>query len=322
MRDRPADPGTRESLRILARAPARARAKRMNLQSRIIKVGKLAAHFLLAGPDPGHQEGVPLLLLHGGGETAQAWRWVMPSLAGRHSVLALDLPGSGRSDLVNGNYTAGFFGRFVRGFLDAVKIDHAVLVGHSLGGLASLQAALDCEDGDRGRVRALALVASAGLGRQVNPILKLLTLPVLGDWSAFWALTPPGQLQRLGLRAWGCFARPEAVPAGWYVDQFCQGLDPGLIWDQLAVSRALIDQQGQREIVLDRLSELSIPTLLLWGESDQILPVSQAEDAIRELRHGRLRILHGCGHMPQVERPALFVEALEQFVGALDDADG
>ncbi len=294
----------------------------MNLQGRIVKVGKLSAHYLHAGPDPSRQEGVPLVLLHGGGETARAWRWVMPSLAGRHSVVAPDLPGSGRSDLVHGCYAEGFYGRFLRDFLDALKIDHAVLVGHSLGGLASLQVALDAECRDRGRVRALALVASAGLGREVNPILKLLTLPGLGDWSTLWALTPPGQLQRLGLRAWGCFARPEAAPAGWYAYQFWQGLDPGLMWDQLAVSRALIDQQGQREIVLDRLSELNIPTLLVWGDSDQILPVSHGEEAVRRLRHGRLSIIPGCGHMPQVERPAQFVEALERFVGALDRSDG
>ena len=294
----------------------------MKVQSRIVKVGKLSAHYLLAGPEPDSRGGLPLVLLHGGGETARAWRWVMPSLGVRHSVMAPDLPGSGKSELVNGRYTTGFYGRFVREFLDALDINHAVVVGHSLGGLASLQAALDCEDGDCGRIRALALVASAGLGREVNPILKLLTLPILGDWSALWALTPPGQLQRLGLRAWGCFASPQAAPAGWYADQFVQGLNPGLIWDQLLVSRALIDQRGQREIVLDRLSELCMPILLVWGELDQILPVSQAKEAVRRLRHGRLSILPGCGHMPQVECPLLLVEALDQFLKDLDGADG
>ena len=290
----------------------------MKLQSRIVKVGKLSVHYLLAGPEPGHPQGVPLVFLHGGGEAAGVWRWVIPTLAGRHPILALDLPGSGKSELVNGSYTEGFYGKFVRDFLDAVEISQAVLVGHSLGGLASLQAALDPEDGNRRRVRGLVLVASAGLGREVNPILKLLTLPGLGDWAALLALTPAGQLQRVGLRAWGCFARPESVPAGWYTDQFWQGLDPGLMWDQLAVSRALLDQQGQREVVLDRLSELDIPTLLVWGDCDQIIPVSQAEEALRRLRHGRLSLIPACGHMPQVERPELFIKAIDHFLETLD----
>ena len=202
----------RKSRQILTRDPASVRARRMNLQSRIVKVGKLSAHYLLAGPNPGHQERVPLIFLHGGGETARAWRWVMPSLAGRHPVLALDLPGSGRSDLVNGSYTAGFYGRFVRGFLDALDISQAVLVGHSLGGLVAIQAALACEHGDRGRVQALALVASAGLGREVNPILKVLTLPVLGDWSAFLAHHAPRPAPAPGVAGLGllCPSRGRA----------------------------------------------------------------------------------------------------------------
>ena len=74
-----------------------------------------------------------------------------------------------------------------------------------------------------------------------------MTLPGLGEWSALWALTPPGQLPRVGWRAWGCFTNPARIPAEWYIDQFWLGLRPGLLGDQLAVSRCLIDLQGQRE---------------------------------------------------------------------------
>ena len=92
---------------------------------------------------------------------------------------------------------AGWYGSFVAGFLDAVQIERAVLIGHSLGGLAALQMALDdCDE----RVRGLTLIASAGLGRELNPALTLMTLPALGEWFAVCALTPPGQLQPLGWR--------------------------------------------------------------------------------------------------------------------------
>jgi pimeloyl-ACP methyl ester carboxylesterase len=285
----------------------------MNIQSRMVKVGDLWTRYLSAGPESGPGQGISLVLLHGGGESALAWRWVLPQLAERYRVLAPDLPGSGESDLLEARYSAGLFGRFVADFLDTLHVTRAVVVGHSLGGLAALQFALEAEE----RVRALALVASAGLGQEVNPIVKFLTLPGIGDWSTLWAITPLGQLQRLGWRAWGCFAHPAEVPAGWYADQFWMGLRPGLLWDQLTVSRSLIDGQGQREIVRDRLSDLRVPTLILWGNSDPIIPVAHARESVRRLRHGRLTIIPDCGHMPQVERPGLFLEALDQFMATL-----
>ena len=204
-------------------------------------------------------------------------------------------------------------------FLDAVQIERAVVIGHSLGGLAAVQMALD----DRGeRVRGLALVDSAGRGRELNPALTLMTLPGLGEWSVLWALTPPGQLQRLGWRASGCFAHPAQVPAEWYLDQFWMGMRPGLLGDQLAVSRSLFDHQGQSEIVLDRLSDLPVPTLIVWGDSDQIIPVAHAHEAARRVRRGQLAIIPDCGHMPHVERPGLFLEALEPFLAKLASASG
>ncbi len=291
----------------------------MEIKSQRIEVGGLEVHYLSGGPPAVHRPDSALVLLHGGGECARAWRWVMPRLAEQFSVLAPDLPGSGESDFVAGRYAAGWYGSFVADFLDAVKIPQAVVIGHSLGGLAAIEMALE----DRGeRVRGLALIDSAGLGRELNPALTVMTLPGFGEWCALWALTPVGQLQRLGWRACGCFARPAEIPLPWYCDQFWQGLRPGLLGDQLAVSRCLMNLQGQSEIVLDRLSELRVPALIVWGDSDQIIPVAHADEAARRLRHSRLALIPDCGHMPHVERPKLFLKALESFLGELAPGAG
>lgn len=284
-----------------------------------MQVNHLRTHYLSAGPPAGPGQDITLVLLHGGGESAWAWRWVMPRLAERFRVVAPDLPGSGKSDLVAGEYVAGWYGSFVADFLDALQIERAVLIGHSLGGLAALQMALD----DRHeRVGGLALVSSAGLGRELNLALTLMTLPGLGDWSALCALTPPGQFQRLGWRASGCFENPAHIPAEWYLDQFWSGMRPGLLEDQLAVSRSLMDLHGQSEIVLDRLADLAVPTLIVWGDSDQIIPVAHGHEAARRVRDGRLAIIPDCGHMPQVECPGLFLEALDPFLAKLASAFG
>ncbi len=289
----------------------------MNITSRKVQVGHLGVHYLSAAPPAGTSQDITLVLLHGGGESASTWRWVMPRLAERFRVLAPDLPGSGKSDLVAGRYVAGWYGTFVADFLDAFQIERAVVIGHSLGGLAALQMALD--DGDE-RVSGLALIDSAGQGRELNPSLTLMTMPGVGEWSALCTLTPPGQFQRLGWRASGCFAHPAQVPAQWYLDQFWCGMRPGLLGDQLAVSRSLMDLHGQSEIVLDRLADLAVPTLIIWGDCDQIIPVAHAHEAVRRLRHGWLAIIPDCGHMPQVERPGLFLEALDPFLTKLASA--
>jgi 4,5:9,10-diseco-3-hydroxy-5,9,17-trioxoandrosta-1(10),2-diene-4-oate hydrolase len=275
-----------------------------DFRRRVVKVGGSGTWYLSAGSGP------PLVLLHGGGESSLTWRWVLPRLAERFSVLAPDFLGSGESDLLRGRYSVGLFGQFVADFLDAVQVGRAAVVGHSLGGLAALQFALASQD----RVSALALVASAGLGRDVHPILQLWTLPAIGEWGALWALTPWGQLQRLGLRAWACFDHPGAVPAGWFTDQLWLGQRAALLWDQLGLSRSLIDGDGQRELVLDRLAELETPTLIVWGACDRIIPPAHAHDAARRLRRCQLTVIPDCGHMPHVERPEPFLDVLQRFL--------
>ncbi len=286
----------------------------MCFQSRVATIGKLRTRYLTAGRPSEAGNGPALVLLHGGGESALSWRWVIPALAERYYVLAPDLPGSGDSDLVGSDYEAGFYARFAGDFVEAMEIDRAVVIGHSLGGLAAIEMALQ----DRGkRACALVLIDSAGLGRELLPALRLLTLPGLGEWSTLCASSPLGQIQRLCWRALGCFADPASVPVDWYVDQFWTGQRAGLLWDQLAVSRSLFGQDGQNEIVLDRLSHLDVPVLLVWGDADEIIPIAHAQQALRQLRSGRLAVIPDCGHMPQVERPELLLEAVLPFLAAV-----
>ncbi len=132
------------------------------IEDRVVGSAGSRVHYLTAGSGP------PLVLLHGGGECALAWRWVLPELARRFRVIAPDFPGSGASDRPPAGYSAAMLGEFVGGFLDALKIPRAAVAGHSLGGLAAMQFALR----DPARVSALALVASAGLGREIHPCAK------------------------------------------------------------------------------------------------------------------------------------------------------
>ena len=81
-----------------------------------------------------------------------------------------------------------------------------------------------------------------------------------------------------------------------------------------AALRAQIDLGGQREVLADRLAELEVPTLVVWGERDQVFPSFQAHKAVSRLHQGFLELIPDCGHLPHVERPDRFAAILGRFL--------
>ncbi len=277
----------------------------MNFEERHIDVGGLPARYLTAGT-----MGPPLVLLHGVGDNALDWQWVLPNLAHSHHVYALDLPGSGGSVKPNADYSPAFFTQFLSAFLDALEVERAAVVGNSLGGLVGLRLALSEPE----RVTALGLVASAGLGREVTYALRSLALPGYGRLAVAWGKRPPGAAQRALGRTTLLFARPWRVPREWLKEQYRLARLPGFLEAQLATVRAQVGLKGQREVLLDRLAQLEVPTILVWGTRDRVLPYSQAKEAVSRLQEGYLELISDCGHSPHVEQPERFVSGLGRFL--------
>jgi len=199
-----------------------------------INVGGLSVRYVTAGA------GNSLVLLHGLGDSATDWRWVMPSLARNYRVFAPDLPGTGSSAKPIADYSPSFFTRFVADFLDALALPSAILVGNSLGGLAALRFALAAPQ----HVPALVLVDSAGLGKAINHSLQLLSTPIYGDLAIGWSRTPLGSGQRVLIRSTGLFANPTRVPPEWSVNQYQLALEPGFLAATLATLRGDIEWAG------------------------------------------------------------------------------
>jgi 2-hydroxy-6-oxonona-2,4-dienedioate hydrolase len=139
------------------------------VETQTVEVDGLPIRYLTAG------EGPPLMLLHGAGDNALDWQWVLPDLGATHRVYAPDLPGSPDSARPAADYSPAFFTRFVAAFLDTLGIERAAFIGNSLGGLIALRLALS----EPKRVMALILVDSAGLGRAVNPAFTSVNVPGL-----------------------------------------------------------------------------------------------------------------------------------------------
>lgn len=89
---------------------------------------------------------------------------------------------------------------------------------------------------------------------------------------------------------------------------------PGFLEATLRALRSQANLGGQRKVLLERLPQLEIPALVVWGASDRVFPVYQACNAAARLREGSLEIIPDCGHLPQIERTDLFVAALERFL--------
>ena len=278
----------------------------MAVDAQSVEIDGLPIRYLSAG------EGPPLVLLHGAGDNSLDWRWVLPALARKHRVYAPDLPGSPDSARPAADYSPAFFERFVAAFVDALGIGRATFVGNSLGGLIALRLALS----EPARVTALVLVDNAGLGRAVNPAFTSVNVP--GPFEAaipFWR-TPVGAYQR----AWGrtalLFAHPPgSVPRQWLAEQCRLALLSGYLEAHVSVLRALVSPLGQREVLVDRLPSLKIPTLVVWGARDRVFPESQAREAVAHLPEGSLAVIPDCGHMPHVECPDRFLAALGEFLG-------
>ena len=275
------------------------------VEERRINVGGLTTRCFTAGND-----GLPLVLLHGDSASALDWSWVLPKLGDTHRVYAPDFPGFGESAKPNREYSPEFLRQFLVDFLDALGIERAVLVGNSLGGLVSLRFALSRPE----QVAALVLVDSSGLGYAVSPALSQLTLPLYGEAAISWCQTPLGAKQRAWLRTSLLFAHPSQVPDVWLVEQERMAQMPGFLKATVSSLRAQLNIFGQYQVLLDSLGQLQMPTLVMWGTEDLILPKYQAQDAVSRLPQGHLALIPDCGHLPHIERPELFSAELSHFL--------
>ena len=274
------------------------------LVEKTVEVQELSTRYLVAG------EGPPMVLLHGVGTSAGEWSWVLPELARSHRVYALDLPGYDGS-FEPPDYAPAFTASFIGSFLDAVGVESAVVVGNSFGGLVALHLALS----EPARVSALILSDSAGLDRTVNPALATLSFPRMSQMATALAKTPPGAAQRALSRALLFFARPWQIPLKWVKDQYKLAQLPNFTEATLATLRSTVGPAGQREVLLDKLPRLQMPTLIVWGIEDRVIPYGQAQDALARLQKGSLELISNCGHLPHVEQPKRFVSILGDFLG-------
>ena len=255
--------------------------------------------------------GSPMLFIHGLLGSHRSWRRLVDRLSDGHRVLAPDLFGHGASAKPMGDYSLGSHAATLRDLLDELKIDRVTLVGHSLGGGIALQFCYLFPE----RVERLVLVSSGGLGRAVSPLLRSATLPgaewVLPLIASSWVRGPVETMARSLTRVgW----RPSPMLSeGWF--GFTSLRDAESRRAFLATTRGVIDPGGQTVTAHDHLPmAVDIPTLIVWGGQDRIIPCAHAESAHRAIPASRLAIFEQAGHFPHLDEPQRFAEVLSAFM--------
>lgn len=276
-------------------------------------------HVSIHGHDMAYQmegSGPPLLLLHGIAGSSRTWRDVIPRLTDRFTVIAPDLMGHGQSEKPIGDYSLGAFASGIRDLLEVLSIDRTTVVGQSFGGGVAMQLAYQHPE----RCERLVLVDSGGLGREVSWMLRFMTLP--GSEYVMPVIFPGF------VRDWGDSLFRRINDQGIHLGRF------GEMWSAYAslaesdnrqafarTIRSVIDPGGQTVSAMDRLYLATpMPTLIIWGDRDDIIPVSHAYAAHEAMPGSRLTIIEGAGHFPQIEAPEEFVGALVEFIESTEPA--
>ncbi|MCH9037618.1 MAG: alpha/beta fold hydrolase [Chloroflexi bacterium] len=265
-----------------------------------IRVGSVDVRYLVAGA------GSPVLLVHGLGNSAAAWRSNIGPLSEGFHVYAVDLPGHGLSAPYNGKYSLSYGAHFIGGFLDALNLKSVGIIGSSLGGMLALKTALDLPE----KVKRLVLVGSAGLGREMAPFLRWLTIPILGQLMA----RPSRRTTRLSLEK--AVFDPSFITDDLVEEAYRYRAIPGATSTMLKILRTGTNIRGQKAgfVLLDQLDSLGTPTLILWGAQDSIFPVAHARRAHGRIPGSKLHIFQDCGHWPQMEKSEEFNALVTQFL--------
>lgn len=259
-------------------------------------------------------EGSTILLIHGMAGSSRTWKDVTEILVVNHTVIAPDLLGHGESAKPMGDYSLGAFASGLRDLLGLIGVERCTVVGQSLGGGVAMQLAYQHPE----LVERLVLVGSGGLGREVNWMLRLLTLPgaellmpvIFPRFVADKGNDMNRLLHRRGIRAphlgemWRAYASLSGAQ------------NRGAF---LRTLRAVVDPGGQTVSAMDRIYLAArMPTMIVWGDQDPIIPIEHAYAAHERIEGSRLEVMEGCGHFPHVEEPARFAALLEDFIATTE----
>ena len=247
---------------------------------------------------------VPIILLHGTSASLHTWDGWVRELEQDRRVIRVDMPGFGLTGPTpDGDYTIAAYVRFATAVLDHFGIEHCVLAGNSFGGWVAWETAL----AQPGRVNALILVDSAGyaIRSQSVPIaFRIAQIPVL---NRLMEVTLPRSMIESSVR--NVYGHPDKVTPE-LVDRYYE------ITLRQGNRKSLVQRFVQAPLGIDeeRIKELKVPTLILWGGRDRLIPLEYAGLFNRDIAGSELVVFDDLGHVPQEEDATRTVGAVKAFL--------
>jgi pimeloyl-ACP methyl ester carboxylesterase len=259
--------------------------------------------------------GPPLVLLHGIASDGSTWDAALEALAARHEVLVPDLPGHGGSDPPVGDHSTGAYACVVRDLLEVLDVGSVTVVGHSLGGGVAMQFAYQFPE----LAERLVLLNSGGLGREVSPLMRAAALPGAELVVPVLASGPLRLGGRIAAKALGAIGRTPSTDLREGARSLAGLSDPDARRAFLGTVRTLVGPRGQIVSASDRLylTEL-LPSLLIWGARDTIIPLAHGHAAHAAMPGSRLVVIDHAGHFPHIDEPEQVAALIGDFVATTE----
>jgi pimeloyl-ACP methyl ester carboxylesterase len=256
-------------------------------------------------------EGPALLLIHGIGDSSDTWRHVIPELSRNYRVIAPDLLGHGRSDKPRGDYSVAAYANAMRDLLSVLDIERATVVGHSLGGGVAMQFGYQYPE----RCERLVLVSTGGVSHEVHPVLRLAATPAADLFLPLLRLASARFIGMSAVRMMELLRTDLGRDAEHLLRMFESLPDATARRAFVRTIRAVVDWRGQAITMLDRCYlTRGMPTLLVWGAHDAVIPLHHAQIAHAAMPASRLEVFPDAGHFPHHSDPTRFVAALRDFL--------
>ena len=259
-----------------------------NIHSKQMKVGGLDIHYVTGG------QGEPLIVIHGGANGAGAWKENLVELSRNYTIYVPDLPGFGRSQPMDGDCYIPELVEFVDGFSLELGLKSFHLMGHSLGGGIALSYVLKFPH----KIKKLVLIGSMCLGREIALWVRFLSSSVF--------------CRSIGVAIFGIFRTVK-----WVAERLFDGVEFVIPFSRASVGlgSSLTTIKEQTTVLINRLSEIMVPTLVIWGAKDLILPVKQAYAAAQLIPVCQVKVFEDGGHSVFRENIPEFSQLLTGFLG-------
>lgn len=260
------------------------------MKEKFVQVGANKIRYLEEGGSDGN-----VLLIHGLGASAERWARVIPYLSKKYHVIAVDLIGYGFSDKPSVDYTPAFFSQFIFDFLNTLGITKTSMIGSSLGG----QIAAECAITQSRVIEKIVLVSPSGIMKQSTPTFDAYTLAALyptqeGTKTAFQMMS--GEHKEIDSDT---------------VDEFIQRMT--LPNAKMAFMSTILGIRNAISLS-ERLGEISVPTLIVWGKQDTLIPIAYSKDFVSSIKNCQFVEMESSGHTPHVEEPKKFSEIVLRFL--------